>query len=276
MAPFELIVSAVSASSKEPEGEDRVRTVSRAPGPSGVIVCDGVGSMAGSAAMAEEASELGAALLGGHEIEPAIWTLDRHLERTLPPGRGGATTVAVVCADQEGTVGHLLLGNGSIIEVAPMEVEPGKERLLWTSIALPQMAGNEGRPALRSFLPPEGTKVEAEKGIRKVPAGMPRLYLACSDGFLSEEDRLEGPAPDGTVWRQVPKRAADLMELLTSSWKELHEKAPDDLAATLKGLIERAIEDPESDDLLDDDTTVGALYLRPAESGDQERERSGR
>jgi len=273
MAPFELIVSAASASSKEAEGEDRVRTVGRGPGPSGVVVCDGVGSIAGSAGMAEEASELGAALLGGHEVGEAIWRLDRRLDRHLAPDRDGATTMAAVCADEKGVVGHLLVGNGSVLEVVPMEVEPGKVRLLWTSIALPQMGGREGRPALRSFLPPDGGRVEAEKGVRMAPAGTPRLYLACSDGFLSEEQRLEGPAPDGTVWRQVPRCAANLMELLGSAWTELLTLPTEDALAMLDGFAREAVA-PEPGRPLDDDTTVGVLYLRPALADREERERS--
>lgn len=271
MAPFELIVAAGSASPKEDEGEDRVRMIGRGPGPSGVVVCDGVGALAGSGDTAEEVSELGAALISGREVGRAIWNLDHRLARFLPSDLEGATTMAVVCADEQGVVGHMLLGNGSVIEVVPMELEPGRVRLLWTSIALPQMGGNEGRPALRSFLPSNGSGVEAEKGIRRTPVDAPRLYLACSDGFLSEEERLEGPAPDGTVWRQVPKFAAELVERLTSVWNELLVAEPEAAAATLTSAIERVIQDPESDDPLDDDTTVGALYMRPLPGEDAEQ-----
>lgn len=263
MVRFELITAAVSLSSKEDGGEDRVRTIGRAHGPIGVVVCDGVGSVPESAAMAEEVRDLAAALISGHELEPAIWNLDERLQDALPAGREGKTTMAVVCAEARGVVGHMLLGNGSILEVVPMEVEPGKVRLLWTSIALPQMGGRDGRPALRSFLPPDSGRVEAEKGVRIAPGSAPRLYLACSDGFLSEEDRLEGSAPDGTVWCQVPRFAAQLLEQLTGSWGDLLAQEPEEVTATLQGLIERAIQEPLTDELLDDDTTVGVLYMRP-------------
>jgi hypothetical protein len=263
MAPFELIVAASSASPKEEGGEDRVRTFGRGPGPSGVVVCDGVGSVAGSAAMAEEVSELSMALLGGHELGPAIWRLDEALERNLRADREGATTMVVVCADEDGFVGHLMVGNGAVLEVVPMETQPGAVRLLWTSIVLPQMGNRDGRPALRSFLPPDRGQVEAEKGVRKAPPGAARLYLACSDGFLSEEERLEGPAPDGTVWRQVPSGAAHLLELLTSGWMELLEVEPEGASEALSRAIEIAVEGPAGAAALDDDTTVGALLLRP-------------
>lgn len=267
MASFELIAVARTFSSKDPEGEDRVCTFGSGPGPTGVVVCDGVGMIAGSAQVADEASALGVALLSGREVGPAIWNLDRRVEHNFSADRQGATTMAVVCAEEGGVVGHLLLGNGSIVEVVPMEVEPGKVRLLWTSIVLPQMGGNDGRPALRSFIPSNGTPLEAEKGIRKLPSGTSRLYLACSDGFLSEEDRLEGPAPDGTVWRQVPKSVADLFELLTTAWQDLLGSEPEAAAAKLGDLIELAVHGPKSRQPLDDDTTVGALLMRPTSDG---------
>lgn len=262
MARLELITAAVSLSSKEDGGEDRVRAVG--PGPTGVVVCDGVGAARGSAEVAEEASEVAASLISGRKVGPAIWNLDQDLERNLPADRTGKTTIAVVCAEEGGTVGHLLIGNGSILEVVPMEVEPGRVRLLWTSIALPQMGGREGKPALRSFLPPLAGRVEAEKGVRRVPSSTPRLYLACSDGFLSEEDRPEGRAPDGTVWQPVPDFAAQLMRLLTETWGDLLVQGRTEVSAILRELIEHSVQRPDPETPLDDDTSVGALYMRPA------------
>jgi len=262
---FDLIVAASSVSPKETGGDDRVRTFGRGSGPTGVIVCDGVGSVPGSAEMAEEASELGAALLSGENAGEGVWALDRRLEANLPADREGATTCTVVCADGDGVVGHLLVGNGAVLEVMPMELEPGRLRLLWTSVVLPQMGGRDGRPALRSFLPPPDGHVEAEKGVRWIPAGQPRLYLACSDGFLSEEDRGEGPAPDGSVWRQVPALAARLLERLTAEWADLMEEDAEEATARLAAALEEVLGDEPSDgSVLDDDTSVGALLLRPA------------
>ena len=264
MAAFELIATAYTVSPKGSEGEDRVRTFGRGPGPTGIVVCDGVGSIPGSATIAEEVAERGVALLSGREVGQAIWHLDRRVSSTLPAAGDGATTMVVVCGEPSGVVGHLLLGNGAVLEIAPMEAGPEKVRLLWTSLALPQMAYREGRPALRSFLPPENGAAEAEKGIRNVPFGIPRLYLACSDGLLTEEERLEGPAPDGTVWQQVPAAAARLLGLVTSEWGTLLRAEAGDAAGTLTTLIAAAVNGPDdAPATLDDDTTVGALLMRP-------------
>lgn len=267
MARFELSAAAVSLSTKKEGGEDRARAIGYEPGSSGVIVCDGVGSAPGSAEVAEEALELAAALISGHRVESAIWNLDRRLARNLPADRTGKTTMTVVYAEGSGVVGHMLIGNGSILEVVPMEVERGRVRLLWTSIALPQMGGREGRPALRSFLPPPDGRVEAEKGVRRVPPSTPRLYVACSDGFLSEEERLEGHAPDGTVWQPVPEFAVQLMRLLKEAWGDLLAQEREGAAATLRELIERSIQSSDPAAPLDDDTSVGVLYMRPATDG---------
>lgn len=272
MTAFELIVATHTASPKDPDGEDRVRTFRHAAGPTGVVVCDGVGAIPGSAAIAEEAAELGVMLLSAREVGPAIWNLDRRLMSNLHAGSGGATTMVAVCAEPNGVVGHLLLGNGALLEIVPVKDGPEKVRLLWTSLALPQMAIHEGRPALRAFLPPENSDVEAEKGIRKVPRATARLYLACSDGFLSEEERLEGPAPDGTVWQQVPAAMARLLGRLTSEWGNVIGAAPDDAAQSLADSIVSAVAGPDEDTLLDDDTTVGALLMRPLGSDEDEEQ----
>lgn len=265
MASFDLICATCSVPREEPEGEDRVRAFGHGSGASGVVVCDGVGSIEGSGERAEEVSDLAVALMSGKRVS-AVMALDFELARNVSSGGGGATTVALVCADGAGAVGHFLLGNGAILELIPLEQEPGKVRLLWASIALPQMAGAEGRPALRSFLPSDGRRVEAEKGMRWATPATPRLYLVCSDGFLSEEDRLEGPAPDGTVWRQVPRLAANLLQRLTSSWTDLvaGETGEEETSAALSALIEQSINEGEGPD---DDTTVGALLLRPVRAG---------
>lgn len=263
MAGFDLIPTTVSISSKDDGGEDRARTVGRGRGLTGVVVCDGVGGIAGSGVVAEEARDRAATLLGGRKLPAAIWNLDRRLSEDMPSQGQGKTTMVVICAEANGLVGHFLLGNGSILEVLPMEIQAGKPRLLWSSVVLPQIGGREGRPALRSFLPPDDRRAEAEKGVRMATAGIPRLYLACSDGFLSEEDRLEGAAPDGTFWRQVPQFPARLTQLLTDAWGDLLAVAPADAGAMLRELTERSIEDRAGGHPLDDDTTVGALLLRP-------------
>jgi hypothetical protein len=264
MTPFEPIVATLSVSAKGREGsEDRVRTFAAPDGSTGVVVCDGVGSIPGSGGMAEEVSGRAAALLGNRGVKRGVWELDELLGRTLPVGRRGATTLVVLGAHGGGLVGHLLVGNGSVIEVVPVESEGEKRQLLWTSIVLPQIGEAGGRLALRSVLPPPNGQIEAEKGLRVVPPGTPRLYLACSDGLLSEEDRAEGAAPDGTAWRQVPAGIARVLEHLAGTWPALQAASQAEAALLLGELLRQALDDPDLLHRIGDDTSVGALMMRP-------------
>ena len=260
---FELISAGCSVGHRDDRGDDRVRLFGHRGLDAGAVVCDGVGSEPGSDATAERVAELAVSLIYGGDVGTSFLEFDRELERRLGVDGEGATTLALVRADRDGLVGHFLVGNGAVIEVVPMETGPDQVRLLWSSITLPRMATRDGRPALASFLPQPGRMLESEKGIRKVPADASRLYLVCSDGLLSEEDRLEGAAPDATVWRQVPDLMADLMGLLTDAWTEILAAETERSAALLQGCLQEAV-DPRGRTLtLDDDTTVAAVLLRP-------------
>jgi Protein phosphatase 2C len=261
---FELISAACSVGHRDDRGDDRVRLFGDRGQRAGAVVCDGVGSEPGSDATAERVAELAVSLMYGGDLGSSFLQFDDELERHLGPDDHGATTLVLVRADRDGLVGHFLVGNGAVIEVVPMETGSDQIRLLWSSIALPRMATRDGRPALASFLPQPDRKLESEKGLRKVPADAPRLYLVCSDGLLSEEERLEGDAPDATVWRQVPDLMADLMGLLTDAWTEIVAAETERSAALLQGCLEETV-DPQGRTLtLDDDTTVAAVLLRPA------------
>ncbi len=261
---IELIVAATSAGFDGGLGDDRVRAFGNRRHQAGVVVADGVGSVPGSDATAEAAAELAVTLMFGRDVGSAFLEFDRELERCFRPDRAGATTLVVVRADRDGLVGHFLLGNGAIIEVVPMHTGPGRVRLLWSSVALPQMGTRDGRPALASFLPLPDARVESEKGIRQVPAGVARLYLVCSDGLLSEEDRLEGGAPDGTVWQQVPTLASALLEKLTERWGEIVGSETERSAEMLQRCLDEVIDPDRVAGTLDDDTTIGAVLLRPS------------
>jgi hypothetical protein len=261
---FELISAACSVGHRDDRGDDRALLFGYRGFEAGAVVCDGVGSEPGSDATAERVAELAVSLMYGGDVGSSFWEFDRALERRLDVDGNGATTLALVRADRDGLVGHFLVGNGAVIEVVPMETGPGQVRLLWSSIVLPRMATRDGRPALASFLPQPDRKLESEKGIRKVPEDVARLYLVCSDGLLSEEDRLEGNAPDGSAWRQVPSLMAGLMRRLNGAWTEILAADAEGAAELLQGCLEETV-DPAGETLvLDDDTSVAALLMRPA------------
>jgi hypothetical protein len=260
---FELISAACSVGHRDDRGDDRVRLFGHRGFEAGAVVCDGVGAEPGSDLTAERVAELAVSLMYVADIGSSFFEFDRELERRLEVDGNGATTLALVRADGDGLVGHFLVGNGAVIEVVPMETGLDHPRLLWSSIALPRMATRDGRPALASFLPQPGRRLESERGIRQVPRGAPRLYLVCSDGLLSEEDRLEGSAPDGSAWRQVPSLMAGLMRLLNSAWTGLLAADTKGAAGLLQDCLEATVDPPGQTLMLDDDTSVAAVLLRP-------------
>lgn len=262
MGAFDLAAASFSLSPKrERENEDRVLAI-ETPLAAAVAVADGVGGVPGSGEMAARACELVATHLAEGSVVKGILGLEGKIGEELFGEETGATTLVAVGAEADGSVSHLLVGNGAVIELAPLELTPHRTRLLWTSIALPQMKAEEGRLALRSFLPSPPGAPAAEKGCRHVPPGNARLYLACSDGLLSEEDRAEGRAEDETAWRQVPRAVSSLVAELERGWGELLGSDAAEAGELLRSLLATALEEPTVFAELDDDTSVGALLLR--------------
>jgi hypothetical protein len=262
MDSFALTATSFSLSPKrERENEDRVLVI-ETPLAAAVAVADGVGGVPNSGEMAAKVCELAASHLAEGGVVKGILDLDDQIGEGLSEEDPGATTLVMVGAEPDGSVSHLLLGNGAVIELTPLELTPQRTRLLWTSIALPQMQVEEGRLALRSFLPLSPAPA-AEKGCRHVPAGNARLYLVCSDGLLSEEDRAEGKAEDETSWRHVPRAVARLVGELEHGWDELLDSSSEEAGELLRSLLAAALEEPSVFAELDDDTSVGALLMRP-------------
>jgi hypothetical protein len=269
MAAFDTVVATASTSPHGDRCQDRAATfVAPAGSPSaGVVVCDGVGALEGSGRVAEEVARLAAAHLAERGVAGGLWHLDETLAEAPPAGEEGATTLVAVGAEASGLVGHMLIGNGALIEVEPADGWPGAARLRWTDLVLPQIRWEGGRPALRSILPTPDGVPEAAKGCRQVPAGRPRMYLACSDGISSDEARSEGDAPDGTRWKQVPAQLARLVADVATAWPELvGPEVP--TGEALSGRLAESLDRMLEDGLLEDDATVGALLMRPSTPAD--------
>ncbi len=271
---LDLVTAAASRSAKGPDGnEDRVEVVRAASEPAGaaVVVCDGVGSMPDSAAVAERVATRVARHLTAHGVGTAIWQLEGVLAEEPPPEEDGATTLIVVGADADGDVTHLLVGNGSLIEIDAVEPQPGVTVLRWTDIVLPQISWEGGRAALRASLPARAGGVQAAIGCRRTRDGRPRMYLACSDGITSEEDRRRASA-QGLGWREVPRPLAGLLDALKAAWPELLARDGADATELLERTLEQALATLGDDEPgLDDDASVGVLLLRPQPDGSGER-----
>jgi len=267
---FDVISAAASISPRgEEHNEDRVAAYrgQRDPSEAGVVLCDGLGALPGSGAMAEEVRALAMEHMVAEGVRPGIWGLDAFLAGASPRGAEGATTLIVCAANGEGLVGHLLVGNGSLIEAVPSGGSSDSPRLLWTDISVPQISWEGGRPALRSVLPARNGDLEAAKGYRNAPGGVPRLYLACSDGISSEEERAQGAAPDGSLWKEVPAPLAQILNDISDQWDVLlslgRKTATHELTALLVGRLAEIASGPTG---LDDDASVAVVLLRPSEA----------
>jgi hypothetical protein len=262
-ARVELAVAAATASPRGVDSQDRVLAES-ARTSAAVVVCDGVGSHAGSGAVAELACRLAAGELRDRGVT-AVAGLPAVLTGAIADEGLGATTMLALAADDAGEVGFCLLGNGMIVEAAGLPIDETRVRVAWTELALPQVELRGGRPLLASFLPwPGPGAAPAAVGTRRLAAGQTRLFLACSDGIGSEEERSVGIGPDGRLWRPVDPAFAALLDLLGDAWPSLCNDT--DVQSELEKILATALASLLAAGQLEDDATVAALLVRSQES----------
>jgi hypothetical protein len=267
MARFEVFAALADASPKEQERvQDRaaiVRPGDRSTG-AAVIVCDGVGAYEGSGAVAQAVTEFACEYVRGSGISEGLRRLPGAAAEAITDDGSGATTLLGIGAQPCGRVSYCLVGNGMLIEVAGAPISAGRVRLRWNLLALSHVGLLGGRPALSSYLPrPAERELEAVLGWREDASKQPRLYLACSDGVGSDEERLSGPSPDGRSWEEIPRPLVALLDELGQAWNALmHAPCPEpELAALLDSTLQALL----AAGALEDDATVGAVLLRPIE-----------
>jgi hypothetical protein len=241
-----------------------------------VIVCDGAGALSGSGPIAREVTELAANALRERPLEDGIWALPgvfgqaasaAHAEvKAEAPEDPGATTLLTLSADAAGRVGHFMIGNGTLVEAEPRLPGSVGAGMSWVGLALPQVSLADGHPTLRSFLPcADPASLEYAAGIRETRCPGARIFLACSDGIASDEECPTGFAPNGTQWKEVPRPLARLLDRLAADWLTLCSTVTPE--KTLGDLIRAVLDDLLSAEVLTDDATLGALFLRAAPQG---------
>jgi hypothetical protein len=261
---LEIVAAVATASPKGVDGnQDRALAVRVGASGGGVVICDGVGSYAGSGAVAEAAAGVAGRHLQDMGIHFGTRGCAARVSEVLRERADGATTLIVVAADEHGDVAFCFVGNGSLLEVQMLDGLSGPDALRCIDLVLPHVSCTGGKPALRSFFPARyGAAVETSVGSYRVHTDTPRLYLACSDGIATEEERAVGRAPSGSVWKEIPGPLSALLDDLAPCWPDLllSATAEKDLQAVLQSSLLGLLAAGE----LDDDATVGALLLRPA------------
>jgi len=262
MTGFELAVAVATASPRGHHSQDRGVALSGPEDGAVVVVCDGVGSCARSGEVAGQACVLAAAHLreGG---AAGIAELPAVVAATLPDEGIGATTLLALAADRSGELGYCLVGNGMVVEAHALRIDEERVQMSWTELALPQISLLVGKPTLASHLPWTGLGAPPSCiGGRRLEPDRTRLYMACTDGIGSSEERPVGSAPDGTLWRQVDPPLAAVLGAIGEQWHLLEACA--EPAAELERILGAALERLLDDGSLEDDATVGAVLVRPA------------
>jgi hypothetical protein len=243
---------------------------------SGVVVCDGVGALSDSGAVAETAARAAVDHIARHGIRRGIpgsnddgagsaTVVDcaQHAADVVGEQDAGATTLIAVGADHDGYVAFSFVGNGTLLDAEPVVRAGDRVRLSVAELVTPHISWANGRPDLRSVIPPRpGAPVTAARGVLYPQPDRVRLLLAVTDGIASDEDRFEGIS-DGARWRKVPTPLSEMIDAIETAWNDV--LAADDpgehLASLLQGLLDRL-----AADVLTDDATVGAVIVRPAAS----------
>jgi hypothetical protein len=268
---FEVVSAATTRSPEDGAGEDRVGCFelgsdAEAPG-AGVVICDGVGALGGSASAAEWAARKAVAHVVANGARSGVWSLAGLWDDEPPAEVQGATTLILLAAEATGFAAHTLIGNGSIFEVAPTRLPDDGVRLLWTDVAIPQIDWSEGKPALDSALPSPAQTLAVSRGAQLVDDV--RLFVLCSDGISTLEERPDAVAPDGSVWREVPAGLNLLLKTLTELWGDLVYLSYDLARQVLQEAVEEVLAGLDNDPGLEDDASLGVVLVRPVPaSGD--------
>jgi hypothetical protein len=254
---FEVAVALATASPRGQGSQDRAVACNGA-----VVVCDGVGSYPRSGEVAELACRLAEAHLREPGGARGVLDLPDVLDASMTDGGIGATTLLALAADGFGDLAYCLLGNGMVVEAQALAIDDEHVRMSFTELALPQISVVGGRPVLGAFLPWTGTgPLPSCTGTRHLTSDRTRLFLACTDGIGSDEERPVGQGPDGTLWRQVDPAIAGLLDAIGEEWDAL--AACPDPALRLERILGTVLDRLVDDGSLDDDATVGALLVRP-------------
>ena len=263
---FEIVAVTAEASPKAaPRNQDRALVFHVESGRcgAGVVVCDGVGSLARSGDVAERVAQLAANHALSFGITSGVSACAQYAAHALGPVEDGATTLIAVGADELGFVAFTQVGNGSLFDIT-VDTDLGTPRLHTAELTTPHVSFADGRPLLSSFLPAASPEhLAAVSGVLLPCPGRVRVLLACSDGVATGEERAIGIAPDGSQWRFTPRPLSTLLGDLTSGWTDV--LGSEDLASALGALLQRSLDALAADDRLDDDATVGVVFVRAAD-----------
>jgi PPM family protein phosphatase len=181
------------------------------------------------------------------------------------------STTLIVGMEQPGSVRFAWLGNGAILHIrgaAILGATP--KRVPWQAcnLLLPHMTANEqGKDALTRFLTGAADAsmfrpsvievgIDSDDNNNDAVDGEGDIFVLCTDGILSAEDRKIGKVADGGLWEQIDEAELRLYALLREI-AVLPEELTDQ---RLDSHLEAYLQELRACDLQQDDMAL-AVYL---------------
>lgn len=262
---FAVDVAVAVASPKDPaDNQDRARTV-LVPDGAAAVVCDGVGSHAGSGDVADRCVRLASAHIGLEGAGVGVLSCSDATAEAMAREDGlpdGATTLLAIGAGHDGRAYFSLVGNGAIFAIEPLSVRDGRAELLRSELAIPQSVMDGSQAALRSFVPAPRFPIEQTSGSLSPRRDRPRILLACTDGVTTAEECRIGHYPStGETWAELLPPFVEVLEAFARGWGDFMDAEDPStvLAVSLQGALDSALERG----LLEDDATAAAILIHP-------------
>lgn len=245
------------------KGQDRATFVTGST--SGLLLCDGIGSLENSGQYAEEA-------VSQFKADPTISVQNlaaKIQERLSSPG---GTTILKASVEAPKNAAETLiiecLGNGSVVHLTghfnaerPDDLPPYRYSELFLSHT------NEGTTLVRHISQNSGVKEhEAFRMEMRLNHPYGDIVLFFTDGLSSSEERFVLKAPDDRIWRNESSELHLLLQALDIWLKDLRKAppGPEDMQKRLEEFAERFVKRMKVEGHLDDDLALGVLITQEA------------
>lgn len=181
------------------------------------------------------------------------------------PVEGEYSTTLILAVEDQCEIRFAWLGNGAILQIqgAALLLE-SPARVPWqaTNLMLPHAIANaQGKPALSRYISGStGTEVfdPSFMSVSLDNDGYGDVFVLCTDGILTAEDKKIGRLKDGTYWQQVSEGEVDLFDLLKRIADRPGELTDDDVTAEIQSYLQ-AMHDAGRQS---DDATLGVVLSR--------------
>jgi PPM family protein phosphatase len=182
----------------------------------------------------------------------------------VPPDKAYSTTL-IVGMERPGSIRFAWLGNGAILHLRGAGIlGASPSRVPWQTcnLLLPHMTANEqGKDALTRFLTGAAdartfSPSVIEVGLDSEGDGAGDIFVVCTDGILSAEDRKIGQVTGGGLWEQIDDVEVRLYAMLRETAGLPGELTDETLCARLDAYLQ----DLRASDLQQDDMAL-AVYL---------------